>query len=218
LWRACTEYVRKWAAFARPALRVRTVERMPVAERVQEPGAFYQVGVRGARQLQIEFDDRDRRQYVRLLAATVRRFRWRCVAWCLMPNHVHLLIQITETNLSNGMYLLNHSYARWLNRRHGYSGHAFDRRFYADHIETEPHLYELVRYTVLNPVRAGLCPSPEEWPWSSHRAMLGLESQQFVDTTWLLGRFGRTRERAIASYVEFVADGLARLRNPVTLP
>jgi putative transposase len=176
------------------------------------------VGVRGARQLAIEFDDRDRRQYVRLLAGTVRRFRWRCVAWCLMPNHVHLVIQIAETNLSNGMYLLNHSYARWLNSRHGYSGHAFDRRFYADQIETEPHLYELVRYTVLNPVRAGLCGSPEEWPWSSHRAMLGLESQKFVDITWLLGRFGRTRERAIASYVAFVEDGLARLRNPVTFP
>jgi putative transposase len=181
---------------------------MPVTERVQEVGAYYNVGVRGARQLPISFDDRDRRFYARLFGATVHRFEWRCVAWCLMPNHVHFAIQITERNLSNGMYVLNHTYARWLNGRHGYRGHAFDRRFYAGEIESDPHLFELVRYIVLNPVRAGLCESPEEWPWSSHRAILGLETQRFVDRDSLLAHFGRTTERAIENYAGFVAEGL----------
>jgi putative transposase len=197
-------------------LLVPTVKRMPVAERIQEPGAYYNVGVRGARQLPISFDDRDRQFYVRLFGATVQRFEWRCVAWCLMPNHVHFAIQISEINLSNGMYFLNHAYARWLNWRHGYRGHAFDRRFYADEIESDPHLFELLRYIVLNPVRAGLCESPEEWPWSSHRAVLGLERQPFVDRDWLLAHFGRATDRAIANYAGFVADGLELRRGPAT--
>jgi putative transposase len=189
---------------------------MPVMERIQEPGAYYNVGVRGARQLPISFDDRDRRQFVDLLATTIRRSDWRCYAWCLMPNHVHVAIQITEINLSNGMYFLNHAFARYLNGRHGYRGHAFDRRFYAAHVKSDPHLAELARYTVLNPVRAGLCESPEDWPWSSHRAVLGLDQQPFVDTALLLEQFGTTRERAIENYVAFVAEGLALRRSSGT--
>ena len=188
---------------------------MPVTERIQEPGAYYNLGVRGARQLPISFDDRDRRFYRWLFALTIRRFDWRCYAWCLMPNHVHFAIQITDVNLSNGMYFLNHSYARWLNRRHDYSGHAFDRRFYAKEVKSESHLFELARYIVLNPVRAGLCEFPEEWLWSSHRAILGLDSQPFVQTEWLLSHFGLETERAIENYKAFVAEGLdARRRSP----
>lgn len=189
---------------------------MPIMERIQEPGAHYHVGVRGARQLPISFDDRDGRRFVGLLATTIRRFGWRCYAWCLMPNHFHLAIQIKEINLSNGMFFLNHAFARYLNGRHGYRGHAFDRRFYADEVRSDPRLLELARYIVLNPVRAGLCQSPEEWPWSSHRAVLGFESQPFVDTTWLLERFGPTREQAFENYADFVAEGLKLRRGSVT--
>lgn len=185
-------------------------------ERIQEPGAYYNVGVRGARQLPISFDDRDRRLYIRLFAATIIRFDWRCYAWCLMPNHVHIAVQISEANLSNGMFFLNHAYARYLNRRHGYCGHAFDRRFYAAEIKSDPHLFELARYIVLNPVRAGLCELPEEWLWSSHRAVLGLDPQPFVDTDWLLAQFGPTSERAIENYASFVAEGLEVSRPSVT--
>jgi REP element-mobilizing transposase RayT len=189
---------------------------VPVTERIQEPGAYYNVGVRGARQLPISFDDRDRRLYIRVFAATILRFEWRCYAWCLMPNHVHFAIQISEANLSNGMYFLNHTYARYLNGRHGYSGHAFDRRFYAAEIKSDPHLFELARYIVLNPVRAGLCEFPEEWLWSSHRAVLGLDPQPFVDTEWLLAQFGPASERAIENYAAFVAEGLEPSRPSVT--
>jgi REP element-mobilizing transposase RayT len=189
---------------------------MPVQERNQEPGAYYHVGVRGVRQLPIGFDDRDRAMFQRLFAKTVITFEWRCFVWCLMPNHVHFAIQIAEPNLSNGMYLLNHSFARYLNQRHGYSGHAFDRRFYAGHVKSDPHLLELSRYIVLNPVRAGLCESPEEWAWSSHGAMLGLGRQPFVDTDFLLEQFGPTREQAIENYLEFVGEGLRLGRASVT--
>lgn len=212
--RVCNEFVSKAAGCGRDDALERSLDRVPVKERIQEVGAYYNVGVRGARQLPIEFDDRDRRFFVRFLRMTIERFEWRCSAWCLMPNHFHLVIQITAENLSNGMYLLNHSFARWLNRRHGYCGHAFDRRFYADQVESDSHLFELVRYVVLNPVRAGLCAKPEDWPWSSHRAILGLEQQRFVSRDAVLEHFGLTEERAVARYASFVAEGLAPRPGP----
>jgi putative transposase len=214
--RICADFVPKAAGAFRHSRSGSSLDRVPVRERPQEPGGWYSLGVRGVRQLLIAFDDRDHLRFRQLFAITIHRFDWRCAAWCLMPNHVHMLVQIAEANLSNGMFFLNHSYSRYLNRRHGYRGHAFDRRFYSELIETDAHLFEVARYVVLNPVRAGLCQSPEEWTSSSHGAVLGLDSQPFVDTDWLLGHFGRTRERAIENYARFVADRLELRREAVT--
>jgi putative transposase len=187
-----------------------------VQEREQVVGGFYHVTMRGARQLPIFFDDRDRRLFLSLLKRAVRKFAWRCYAWCLMDNHFHLLIELTRINLSNGMFTLNYAYACWLNRRHGYKGHAFDRRFGARSIETTPHLLEASRYIVLNPVRAGICDRPEDYPWSSYRGLIGLQPSLFREVEWLLAQFGRTRGRAIENYVAFIDDALAAHAASVT--
>lgn len=189
-------------AYARP---------VAVQEREQVVGGFYHVTLRGARQLPIFFDDRDRRVFLSLLVRVVRSSRWRCYAWCLMDNHFHLLIELTQIGLSNGMFELNYTYACWLNRRHGFRGHAFDRRFSAREIETTPHLLEGSRYIVLNPVRARICRRPEDYLWSSYRGLVGLEPRLFAEAEWILAQFGRTPDRAIENYVAFVEDGLRAL-------
>ena len=181
---------------------------MPVQERPQAIGVVYHVTIRGARQSLIFFDDRDRRLFLRLLARAAEEFKLRCYVWCLLGNHFHLLIELTEINLSNAMYKLNYAYACWINQRHGFSGHAFDRRFSAVEIETAPHLLEASRYVVLNPVRAGLCNRPEEYLWSSYRGLIALERPLFRESDWLLAQFGRTRDRAIRNYVAFIDDAL----------
>ena len=182
---------------------------MAVQERPQVVGVVYHVTLRGARQALIFFDDRDRWFFLWLLERVVKRFKLRCYVWCLMGNHFHLLVELTEISLSNAMYTLNHAYACWINQRHGFSGHAFDRRFAAREIETTPHLIEASRYIVLNAVRAGLCNRPEEYAWSSYRGLIGIEPPRFRESDWLLAQFGRTRERAIENYVAFIEDGLA---------
>jgi REP element-mobilizing transposase RayT len=190
---------------------------MAVQERPQAIGAIYHVTLRGARQGLIFFDDRDRRLFLKLLARVVEKFGLRCYVWCLMGNHFHLLIELTEINLSNAMHTLNYGYACWINRRHEFSGHAFDRRFSAVEIETTPHLMEASRYIVLNPIRAGLCERPEEYPWSSYRGLIGLERPLFCDENdWLLAQFGRTRDRAVENYVAFIDDALEAVASLVT--
>jgi putative transposase len=87
----------------------------------------------------------------------------RCDAYCQMANHFHLLIRLTDPNLSRGMQWLNGLYAQVFNGRHGLCGHLFQGRFHAALVEDDGHLLELARYIVLNPVRAGLCDHPLEW-------------------------------------------------------
>jgi REP element-mobilizing transposase RayT len=84
-----------------------------------------------------------------------------------MTNHFHLLIETPAPNLSIGMHQLNGRYAAYFNERHRVDGHLFDRRFGSRLVETEEQLADTLRYIAFNPVDAGLCDHPRDWPWSS---------------------------------------------------
>lgn len=130
-------------------------------------GGTYHVTSRGNRRQSIYHDDDDRRLFLVLRDQVVRRCRWRMLAYCLMTNHFHLLIETPAPNLSAGMHRLNGDYAKYFNARHSVDGHLFDRRFGSRLIETEEHLADTLRYIAFNPVEAGLCAHPREWRWSS---------------------------------------------------
>jgi REP element-mobilizing transposase RayT len=87
-----------------------------------------------------------------------------------MPNHIHLLIETTEPNLGEGMQRLQSLYAQVFNATYGRSGHLFQGRFGAVRIRTQAQLDAVLDYIALNPVEAGLCGTPEDWPWSSSGA------------------------------------------------
>lgn len=162
---------------------------------------------RGNRRQAIYFDDFDRRQFTTLLTRVVEALDWRCHAFCLMPNHYHLLLETPEPNLSAGMQRLNGVYARTFNWIHGFEGHLFERRFRCVVVERESQVLELARYVELNPVRAGLCDHPADWPWSSYRALVGLANPPaFLTCDWLLSLFGSDRRRAQTQFAAFVAD------------
>jgi REP element-mobilizing transposase RayT len=98
-------------------------------DRLVAADAIYHLTCRGVRKLPIFHADRDRALFLALLRETLRRFRWRCQAYCLMDNHYHVVAQTDEPTLSVGMRWLNTAYARTFNKRQGYEGHLFDRRF-----------------------------------------------------------------------------------------
>ena len=142
-----------------------------------------------------------------MLGTVVQRRGWRCHAYCLMPNHYHLLVETPRPDLSKGMQYLNARYAEWFNWRHELDGHLFQGRFHSVLVESDWHLLELARYLVLNPVRAGLCDTPVQWAWSSYGAVLGtIPRPPFLTLEWLLGRFGSEPTRARAAFARFVAD------------
>jgi putative transposase len=140
---------------------------MPRKPREEAEGALHHVYARGNRKQRIYLDDRDRRAYLRLLSLVVRDKRWRCLAYCLMNNHLHLLVETPHANLGAGMESLQGGYAKGFNRRHGRTGHVFERRYGSVPIRTDAQLWWVVRYIAMNPVDAGLCARPEQWRWSS---------------------------------------------------
>lgn len=162
---------------------------------------------RGVRKTAVFRDTDDRRAFLWLIGDTVARMRWRCLAYCVLSTHYHLLVETPLANISRGMCELNGKHARRFNRRYGYEGHVFERRFAAHVVETERHLYETIRYIDLNPVRAGICASPADWPWSSYRALVGLEQPRRFLSLDLRRRFGGAGDGTRA-YERFVLDGL----------
>jgi REP element-mobilizing transposase RayT len=162
---------------------------------------------RGALHQVIYRDATDRARFLDLVARVIIRRGWSCHAYCLMGTHYHLLIETRSPNLPNGMHELNGLYAQGFNRRHAQTGHVFEARYRSILVETDSHLLEVARYVVLNPVRAGLCTEPGDWPWSSFRATAGFEPvPEWLSTDRVLGQFADSRSAAVARYRDFVAD------------
>src|SRR5690349_10100890 len=139
---------------------------MPRPLRLRPAEGIFHLTARENRRQRIFVDDIDRERCLARLATAVERFTWTCHAYCLMGNHLHLLIATLEENLSESMQWLLGRYAQNFNERHDLDGHLFQGRFKSRLVRSEPHLVELARYVVLNPVRAGLCRAAGDWPWS----------------------------------------------------
>jgi REP element-mobilizing transposase RayT len=177
--------------------------------RVEFADALYHLTTRANDRRPIFRDEQDRACFLAVLAEVVSRFGWICHADCLMDNHYHLLLETPRPNLARGRRQRNGRYARRCNRRHARSGHLFGRRYRSCLVEKESHLLALSRDVVLNPVRAGICRSCEEWPWSSDRASVGLaEPQPFLSPEWLLSQFGSAREQACERHRALVREGV----------
>ena len=150
-------------------------------------------------------DDLDRMEYLRELAAAVHGYGWTCLEYCLMTNHLHLILEVIDGSLPPGMQQLNTRYACRFNHRHALRGHVFGGRYGSNRIATDAHLAIAFAYVAVNPVEAGLCQQPEDWPWSSYAAAIRLATpQSFVNPNRVLQLFGTTRELAIARLKAFV--------------
>jgi REP element-mobilizing transposase RayT len=173
--------------------------------RLEFNDALYHVTSRGNERRPIFRTNRDRQTFLLFLGMAVRRFGWSLTAWVLMTNHFHLVLKTPEPNLSKGMHWLNSTYANWFNRTHGRCGHLFQGRFKAFLIDEESYFAEVLRYVVLNPVRAKMCERPEEHRWSSYRASAGLEdAPEWLDVMAVHCLFGPDAATAQPLYREFV--------------
>jgi len=192
--------------------------------RVEFAGALYHITARGNERKPIYRNDTDRSRFLVFLAEANERFTWFCHAYCLMTNHYHLLLETCNPNLSKGMRYLNGGYTQWFNRNHRRVGHLLQGRFKAILVERNTYLLELARYIALNPVRAGMVRSAEEWPWSSYRASAGLtKAHECLTTDWVLAGFDSKRRAACGRYRKFVSHGRGQpapwenLRNQIFL-
>lgn len=165
--------------------------------RPEAPGRTFHLTARAVFGRELFVDDADRRDFMRLLARTTRRYGWQLMGWCLMGTHYHLLVRTPAPNLGAGMRDLNGSYARAFNERHGRYGSVFAERYADRVIRSHEHLVNALQYLAMNPVHARLVDRPERWRWSSHGA---------------LARFARYRRLATAAarFVSRVVSGTSQ--------
>ncbi len=174
--------------------------------RLEFPGALWHVTARGNERKAIYRDDEDRRDWLELLGAVVGEWNWVLHAYVLMPNHFHLLVETPDRTLSDGMRQLNGVYTQAFNRKHKRVGHLFQGRFKGILVSEDTHLIELLRYIVLNPVRARLCKTAGQWAWSNFRATAGKSRQpKWLAVNRTLSLFSASN-RALGRkrYAEFV--------------
>ena len=169
--------------------------------RVVAPGVPHHITQRGNRRQQTFFNDEDYQTYLDLMAEWCGRFDVEVWAYCLMPNHVHLIaVPKNVAALGEAIGEAHRRYSRRINFREGWRGHLWQGRF-ASFPMDDRYLLAAARYVELNPVRAKLCQAPEKYPWSSARAHCQRQDDPLVRTMPLLER--------IPDWSDFLADGLS---------
>jgi len=182
-------------------------------QRIHVPGAFYHVILRGNAGESIFFDERDRYRLYLIVQYAVEKFRCRIHAFCLMRNHLHLVVQVDDVPLSRIMQNISLRYTKWINYTRTRSGHLFQGRYKAILVDADAYLLELVRYVHLNPVRVNASAAPEDYQWSGHHGYLGTELIPWLTTETVLAMLSPGIERARKAYASFILAGLGEGRR-----
>jgi putative transposase len=146
---------------------------MPRSARNEIAGGIHHVWQRGNNRRMIFLQHGDRAFFLSLLHEIGATYEWHCLSYCLMENHFHLVLETPQPTLGAGMRDLGSRYAQWFNARYETGGgHLFQARFGSKPVLCDEQFAQLLRYVAGNPVRAGLCEHPDQWPWSSHRGLI----------------------------------------------
>lgn len=160
---------------------------------------------RGVDGREVFIDDVDRRDFLAIALRLKTETPYSILAYCLMGNHFHFAIKVESTPLSKIMHRLLTTYVLGFNARHEREGHLFQARYKSFLCLDDAYLISLVRYIHMNPVRAGLAPSPGDWPWSSHRQYAGKAAAAIADTGFFFDVVS-TREPNVRDYDRWATD------------
>jgi REP element-mobilizing transposase RayT len=177
--------------------------------RIEYSGAVYHVVCRGNNRQRIFIDDLDRRRYLEKLVHYCELKEVSLLAYCLLSNHIHLLVETPQGNLSKMMQAFQTSYTLYFNRRHGRSGHVFEQRYKALLVDKDNYLLQVSRYIHRNPVAAKLVERPQDYRWSSYGAYVSSKPALGLSTSQVLEQLGGKRRREqIRNYREYVESDL----------
>jgi len=183
--------------------------------RIEYPGAVYHVICRGNNRQAIFRDDADRKRYLEKLSFYCQEKNVDLLSYCLLSNHVHLLVETPEGNLSKMMQAFQTSYTVYFNKRHGRTGHVFEQRYKAMVVDKDNYLLQVSRYIHLNPVSAKMVERPQDFRWSSYGSYLKGKGLAGLKTKSVLGYFSGPRSRQIRQYGDYVeGDRSENTRNP----
>lgn len=178
---------------------------MPRCAREKIDNGIYHICVRGNNRQDIFLDDKDREEYLMRVRHYEERYKMRIYAYCLMTNHVHLLIYDNNEDISKFMQGLSLSYAMYFNKRHNRTGHLFQDRFTSVLVRSNAQLIQTSKYIHLNPVRAGIEQLPGKYKWSSYSIYsMGVDSRGIVDTLFIESLIGERLDVSRELYIQYV--------------
>ena len=174
---------------------------------------------RGNNRCDVFFDDEDRQFYCHTLIRYSRRYDLEIWSYCLMTNHIHLLVvPKREDSLSRGIGIANLLYTQYLNRKLGNSGRVWQNRFFSCAVESDAYLWSVVRYIVQNPVKAGIVPTAESYSWSSASAHISGAANKVLSTASWLGAEHREQFREFVTAPSDEEDMLIRKKTSTGRP
>lgn len=176
--------------------------------RLQFPGACYHVTLRGNNGRPFFLDHQDKRRFLALLEEGKRRRGLKVYAYCLLDDHIDLLLETAQGNLSSAMQCLCTAYTKYFNRRHDSSGHLFQGRYGALLVDKDAHLLELTRNIHLAPSRVGIREKPWRYPWSSCPAYVeSEEGEPLVESEAVLRLLAKNRLKQSVRYLHYIQEG-----------
>jgi putative transposase len=186
---------------------------MPRCARKKGEYEIYHVIQRGNEKKPIFYDDKDRKRYLEILQKNQAKYDFKIYAYCLMDNHVHLLMASNGSDISQVMKSINVSYVMYINRTYVRCGHLFQDRFRSEIIADDAYALQVSKYIHLNPVKAGLVANPEKYQWSSYVEYMEKPQviDRLVDRSFVLGILDSDLSSARKQYLEYM--GLSELQQ-----
>ena len=170
--------------------------------------ATIHAGSRGSNKGQIVWDEQDYASLIGEIGRSATLQEWRVLAWCVMPNHFHIVARMTNGGFSVGFQTINGTHSRRVNRRHGREAHLWKNRPWCYELSSQAHLVGAIVYVLRNPVEAGICEFAHQWPYSSYRATVGLDdAPKWLAVDEALALFGDTTAGARLNLAELVHRG-----------
>ncbi|QGU00830.1 Mobile element protein [Candidatus Syntrophocurvum alkaliphilum] len=178
---------------------------MPRQPRVKSESGIYHVMLRGVRKQDIFHDDEDCLRFLTTIKRYKKQSQINVYGWCLMGNHVHLLLKEGNENISTTMKRIGVSYVWFYNQKYKTVGHLFQDRYKSEQIETDEYLLTVIRYIHQNPVKAGFAKTPASWRWSSCFGYYGKEYEPvaLLDDQLILGLFAHNQTVARDEFKDF---------------
>jgi len=178
---------------------------MPRQQRDKSNTGYYHIMIKGNDRKDIFIDDQDKMHFIEILKTKKENNRYGLIAFCIMDNHAHLLLQEREEDIANIMKRINISYVFYFNKKYKKTGHLFQDRYRSEKIEDDSYLLMATRYIHKNPVKAGIVKKAEKYKWSSYKAYIEEDTvlAKAIDKELVLGIFSEDKKEAREEFIEF---------------
>lgn len=179
---------------------------MPRAARKKSETGIYHVIVRGVNRKELFHNEEDYKRYLEIIQRTKQVSGCEIYAYCLMGNHVHLVIKENEEQIGQIMKRIGTSYAYWYNRKYKHTGHVFGDRYKSECVEDDRYLMTVIRYIHNNPLKAGMVKRAKQYKWSSCSAYYGDREYlpNLIEKDLVLGLFSKNKKTALEQFQQFM--------------